>query len=912
MKIKYKLAIIFTALILIITVPLVIVLPSRQEAELRSLVHSHGNLYSNLLSMLTLNIIMANAADISSSKVDASELLSLFDFLSSTGLVYADCVLLSNDASVNGTVLARRSFGEGAQKIHTKEDRLSNDELIAIEKGGMISTTLPAIEGTVFQFSSSAKLPGRGNVCAGRLFFSEQSLLYPVRRLRTLSYLFIAGAIFIAACAAYLFSRLISRPIEKLTEGLLEAEKAGEYKPLPLTGNDEIGRLANTFNHMLKMLDLHLKGLIESNRELRRINSLKDEFLANTSHELRTPLNAILGIADSLLAGSKGPLEDTVKKELANIVASARRLFTLVNDILDFSRLKNKDITLDISAVDIHTAAESVISSLRPQIEKKGLIASNAIPPEVFIAEADEGRLHRIFINLIGNAVKFTERGRIEISARETEDGMIAVSIEDTGIGIPHDRIRAIFEPFEQADGSIVRKYGGTGLGLSITKKLVELHGGIIDVESTPGLGSKFTFTIPRAKEGTRESPSPLFLPEEAASAYDFPEIESVSVTTSANPILAVDDDPLNLHVLQSFLSMNGYDVITAQSGEDALEILAKNGSIALVILDVMMPRISGYDVARVIRQTKQPHELPIIMLTARGYQEDIVAGFEAGANDYLTKPVNRPELLARVKSLMSLKESAREHNELSILKHDMSIAHAIQSSLLPDRIPATTGVNLAVRYLPMTDLGGDLYDITVEENGSLDVLIADASGHGIPAALISSMTSISYRLSALKSGSLSEKMANINRAMCRYEHGQFITACLLNISPDRKSLTYSNAGHWPFIIIRGADLSPESHRDEGVPLGWLQEAEYTERSIPLFQGDRIILITDGLLECRNSSGEIFGIERFIDISRRLYHEPPEHCADSVIEEAKRWSGKSDAFRDDVTLIILDIAKERR
>lgn len=908
MKIKYKLAIIFTSLIFIITIPLAIILPSRQEAELRTLVQSHGNLYSRLLSRLTLNIFMANAADISASRVDVAELLSFFDFLSSTGLVHADCVLLSKDPQINGTILSRRSYGGNAQKTAQSSDRLSDEELLVLEKAAMIRTTLPTIEGSVFQFSSIAKLPGRGNVCAARLFFSESLLLLPVKRLQTLSYIFITGAILIAVAAAYLFSRIISRPIEKLTVELIESEKRGEYKPLPITGNDEIGRLANTFNHMLKMLDLHLKGLMESNRELRRINSLKDEFLANTSHELRTPLNAILGLADSLLAGSRGPLEDSARKDLINIVASARRLFTLVNDILDFSRLKNKDITLEISAVDIHIAAESVISSLRPLIDKKGLLAVNTVLPGIFIAEADESRLHRIFINLIGNAVKFTERGRIEISAHTTDEGMIAVSIEDTGIGIPKDKIHSIFEPFEQGDGSIIRKYGGTGLGLPITKKLVELHGGTIYVQSTPGLGSRFTFTIPSAREGAHEATSPLFYPEELTPEYGLPEIENDSATnTSENAILVVDDDPLNLHVLQSFLSLKGYEVIVSQSGEEALGILSKNNSIALVILDVMMPRISGYDVARIIRKTHQPHELPIIMLTARGYQEDIVAGFEAGANDYLTKPVNQPELLARVKSLMTLKESAREHNELSILRHDMSIAHAIQSSLLPPTLPATEGITLAVRYLPIMDLGGDLYDFSLEDDGSLDVLIADASGHGIPAALISAMTSISYRLSRLKSGSLSEKMANINRAMCRYEHGQFITACLVNISPNKRELTYSNAGHWPFLIIRGDEHPPESYRDEGVPLGWLQEAKYSERRIPLFAGDRIILFTDGLLECRNNTGTIFGMERFEKIAQKQYHESAEDCANFLIEEVKRWSGKNDVFRDDVTLIILDI-----
>ncbi len=909
MKIKYKLAITFTALIFIITIPLTIILPSRQEAELRNLVHSHGNLYSRLLSRLTLNILMANAADISASKVDANELLAMFDFLAHTGLVYADCVLISNNPDLNGMVISRRSFGSNAERNVPQIERLSITELEIIQKEKITKTTFPSLDDNVFIFSSVAKISGKENVCAARLFFSEAVFLEPVRKLRAISYAFIAGAIFIAAWAAFLFSRFISGPVEKLTEELREAENEGDYKPLRVRGNDEIGQLANTFNHMLKMLELHMQSLMESNRELRRIDKLKNEFLANISLELKTPLNAIVGLADALLAGSGEPLNETAKKNLSMIVASAGRLFTVVNAMLDFSRLKNKDITLEYSAIDIHSAAEAVLASLRPHIEKKGIIAVNSIAPGTYIAEADEGHLNRIFINIITNAVKFTESGRIDISAEETPEGMIRISIKDTGVGIPEERLQSIFEPFEQTNSLSAHYATGAGLGLPITKKLVELHGGSIDVRSSVGVGTQFSFTLRKAASDTPSSTSPLFLPEETPISFELPDTAaSLDTASEGNVILAVDDEPLNLQTLTAFLSPLGYNIITAKSGSEALDILQRNASIALVILDVMMPRLSGYDVARMIRQTHQAHELPIIMLTAQGYPEDIVAGFEAGANDYLAKPVNRPELLARVKSLISLRDSAREHSELSILRHDVSIAHAIQNSLLPLSFPTTEGIRLSVRYLPMTDLGGDLYDFRLLPDGSCDVLIADASGHGIPAALISTMTSISYRLSGMGAGALCEKMSHINSVMCGYEHGQFITACLINISTDRRQLTYSNAGHWPFLIIHRNNLAIESFRDEGVPLGWLPDAEYTERSVPLHAGDRIILFTDGLVECRNDSGTIFGIDRFKDAAMRLVNLPLEHCADSLIEEAKKWSGKTEAFRDDVTLIIIDIA----
>ena len=236
---------------------------------------------------------------------------------------------------------------------------------------------------------------------------------------------------------------------------------------------------------------------------------MKDEFLANTSHELRTPLNGIIGMAESLMDGAAGKLPEKIKPNLEMIIASGRRLSNLINDLLDFSKLKNKDITLKLKAVDIKTLADVAIDLTDYLKENKKLDVINSIPADIPLITADEDRMQQILINLISNAIKFTESGKVEVSAQvlvgENPDySLMEVCVSDTGIGIPEEKIPMIFQPFEQADGSISRHFGGTGIGLSITKDLLRLHGGYIEVESEPGKGSSFIFRIPLRRPPNR------------------------------------------------------------------------------------------------------------------------------------------------------------------------------------------------------------------------------------------------------------------------------------------------------------------------------------------------------------------------------------------------------------------------
>ncbi|MDP4153909.1 MAG: ATP-binding protein, partial [Bacillota bacterium] len=393
-------------------------------------------------------------------------------------------------------------------------------------------------------------------------------------------------------------------------------------------------------------------------QNLLSLDKLKDEFLANTSHELRTPLNGIHSIAESMLRDGDGELNEHQRSDLTLISLSSRRLTTLVNDILDYAKLKNGNILLNVQPVHIEGPIYTIVSIFR-QINSSENVEilfefSDELPP----ALADEGRLTQIIYNLMDNAVKFTVSGYVKISVKE-KGNMLEFCVADTGQGIPEDKFEAIFKSFEQVDTSSTRGYGGTGLGLPITKYFVELMGGKIWVISELGVGSAFTFTIPIApKSSGALTAAPKKNSGIAATKMQRTADKNINIQTKAPKILLVDDDTVNLQAASSILRIGGFHVITAHSGLAALAQLEKVSDYSLAILDVMMPEMSGFELCREIRKSKTCFELPVLMLTARTAVNDIVMGFEVGANDYLAKPFEPEELLARAKMLTGLKES--------------------------------------------------------------------------------------------------------------------------------------------------------------------------------------------------------------------------------------------------------------
>ncbi len=398
------------------------------------------------------------------------------------------------------------------------------------------------------------------------------------------------------------------------------------------------------------------RNVQELSQKLLEFDKIKDEFLANTSHELRTPLNGILGITEAMLRESEGEINKNQKQSLALIAGNSRRLANLVNDILDYSKLKHGDIRLNIKPMRVDGLILTVVNVFQKLSKSKEIEIFSDLPAGMPAVLADENRVVQILYNLIGNAAKFTAQGYIEVSAKVT-GAVLEICVKDTGAGIPEEKLADIFKSFEQVDTSLTRKYGGTGLGLSITKQLVELQGGNIRVESAPGKGSKFIFTLPVAKEFPLEND--LVLPELAVMMHDETVVSSIKQKAiHEGHLLLVDDDPVNLQSSAALLRTGGFGVTAVNSGKVALEELGRVRDYSLVILDVMMPEMSGYEVCRKIREQKSHFELPVLMLTAKTGPADILVGFTAGANDYLAKPFEPEEMLARVRTLVNLKLS--------------------------------------------------------------------------------------------------------------------------------------------------------------------------------------------------------------------------------------------------------------
>lgn len=444
--------------------------------------------------------------------------------------------------------------------------------------------------------------------------------------------------------------------------------------------------------------------------KLKVVDRLKDEFLANTSHELRTPINGIIGVAESLIHGAAGPLSREARQNLGLIVSSGKRLSTLINDVLDFSKLRHNDILMSKTPQDLRQMVCVVMTVIKSTTPNNAIQLINDIPRDAPFVYGDENRLQQILYNLIGNGVKYTEKGYVRVCAIPGADKM-EIRVEDSGIGIDPSLTARIFNSFEQGDGSIERKYNGTGLGLPITKKLVELHGGVIRVESEPDKGSCFIFTLPQvAANGKKAKGSNFDLTPLNGGIPPFPETRSPLPDTctgnGSKKVLIVDDEAINGQVLLNYLGIKKLVAEFVPSGRLALE-KTKTCMYDLVLLDIMMPGMSGYEVCQKLRKKYSTFELPIIFLTAKNQPNDIVTAFEVGANDYIVKPVDKTELLAKIDTHLSLKDAG---------------ATAIENARLANIDPLTGLYNR--RYF--MNFGNREFETVKRKKGSLSLIMID------------------------------------------------------------------------------------------------------------------------------------------------------------------------------------------
>jgi two-component system chemotaxis sensor kinase CheA len=428
-----------------------------------------------------------------------------------------------------------------------------------------------------------------------------------------------------------------------------------------------------------KELQVAKLNLEKQAEELKLSSKYKSEFMANMSHELRTPLNSILILSEMLSDPNDSKLNEE-QQEFARVInSSGQDLLTLINDILDLSKVEVGKLEVVFDEMNLSELPELLHRNFDHVAKKKNIdfiIEKSKNVPDIFFT--DEQRFQQILKNLLSNAFKFTEKGSVSVQIQKADEEIVAqwiqtkgasnwveIKVTDTGIGISKEKQKLIFEAFQQGDGATMRKYGGTGLGLSICREFAKLLGGWVIVDSEEGQGSTFTFFIPSMPEGFKNVGEAIAAsPEVAAANHDDsaapfgdqgePDVGMMDeeARDKAKPfcnktVLVVDDDHRNIFALKNALKHEGMEILTAENGFECLELLEKGNDIDVILMDIMMPGMDGYETMTRIREQSKFEDLPIIALTAKAMKGDREKCLKAGASDYVSKPLKLDQLLS-------------------------------------------------------------------------------------------------------------------------------------------------------------------------------------------------------------------------------------------------------------------------
>jgi serine phosphatase RsbU (regulator of sigma subunit) len=372
--------------------------------------------------------------------------------------------------------------------------------------------------------------------------------------------------------------------------------------------------------------------------------------------------------------------------------------------------------------------------------------------------------------------------------------------------------------------------------------------------------------------------------------------------------VLVVDDAPANLQIVNSILK-DEYKIRVATSGAKALALVKVQPLPDLILLDVVMPDMDGYEVCGILKATPEARDIPVIFLTGKTEADDETKGFDMGAVDYIHKPFLAAVVKARVHTHLMLRE-AREQlsRQLIAINSELEMARKIQLAILPHATPKIMGLEIAARFVPMGSVAGDFYDFLVVDEKHVGILIADATGHGLPAALIASMLQMALAAQFAQASQPARVLAGLNQALCGKFTTHFVTAAYIFLDMELGAMKYAGAGHPPLLLWRASTGKTAELEENGMVLGLFGDATYDEIEVTMEPGDRVVLYTDGILEASNSSQELYGADRFKRFLELNCSVGANELSDVMLDELCEWSGRAEGRgqEDDITLLTVD------
>jgi phosphoserine phosphatase RsbU/P len=382
-----------------------------------------------------------------------------------------------------------------------------------------------------------------------------------------------------------------------------------------------------------------------------------------------------------------------------------------------------------------------------------------------------------------------------------------------------------------------------------------------------------------------------------------------MSTPAQKRVLLLADDDAENIQVVHSMLK-DDYKIRVAKNGAKALELARVEPLPDLILLDVIMPEMDGYEACSRLKADRKTRDIPVIFLTGKTEVADEARGFAVGAVDYIHKPFSPPIVTARVRTHLMLRDAHETVNQqLLTLNRELEMARQIQLSILPQQTPCINGLEIEARYIPMSSVAGDFYDFLVVDEKHVGILIADVSGHGLPSALIASMLQAALAAQKANASDPAQVLSGLNRALCgKFMNNYYVTAAYLYVDMERATVNYGGAAHPPLVQWRSRTKCADECVENGLMLGPFSTATYSATTFPLEEGDRIVLVTDGIIEAKDSSNEEFGMERLREIVQSHHALPIGPFSDTVINELTRWSaeGVGPSQSDDITLLAID------